>query len=73
LLIVDSVFRSKDANERRRWAQTVDEVRGAGGKTHVFSAAHASGEQLWELTGVAATLRFPLPDLVDAELPPPQF
>ena len=25
------------------------------------------------LTGVAATLRFPLPDLVDAELPPPQF
>lgn len=73
LLIVDSVFRSKDPNERRRWAQTVDEVRGAGGKVHVFSAAHASGEQLWELTGVAATLRFPLPDLVDAELPPPQF
>ena len=73
LLIVDSVFRAKDANQRRRWAQTVDEVRAAGGKTHVFSAAHASGEQLWELTGVAATLRFPLPDLVDAELPPPQF
>jgi len=51
----------------------VEEVRGAGGKTHVFSAGHASGEQLGELTGVAATLRFPLPDLVDAELPPPQF
>ena len=39
----------------------------------MFSAGHASGEALGELTGVAATLRFPLPDLVDAELPPPQF
>ena len=73
LLITDAVFRTKDAGERRRWARTVEEVRGAGGKTHVFSAGHASGEQLGELTGVAATLRFPLPDLVDAELPPPQF
>ena len=73
LLITDAIFRTRDPNARRRWARTVDEVRGAGGKVHVFSAAHASGEQLGELTGVAATLRFPLPDLVDAELPPPQF
>jgi protein pelota len=28
---------------------------------------HASGEQLNQLTGIAAILRFPLPDLEDAE------
>jgi len=56
-----------------RWAALVDEVRNGGGEAYIFSAAHASGEQLGELTGVAAMLRFPLPDLVDAELPPVQF
>ena len=29
---------------------------------------HVSGEQLQQLTGVAAILRFPLPDLEDAEM-----
>ena len=47
----------------RRWR------RAAAPRTCV-SSAHESGRQLGELTGVAATLWFPLPDLVDAELPP---
>ena len=34
----------------------------------MFSAAHVSGEQLNQLSGVAAVLRFPLPELEDAEL-----
>lgn len=38
-----------------------------GGEVHVFSGMHASGEQLNQLTGIAAVLRFPLPDLEDAE------
>lgn len=38
-----------------------------GGEVHVFSGMHASGEQLNQLTGIAAILRFPLPDLEDAE------
>lgn len=38
-----------------------------GGTVHVFSGMHASGEQLNQLTGIAAILRFPLPDLEDAE------
>ena len=46
------------------------EVEAGGGVARVFSSAHESGRQLGELTGVAATLRFPLPDLVDADLPP---
>ncbi len=51
----------------------VDEVRNGGGEAYIFSASHAICDQLCELTGVAAMLRFPLPDLVDAELPPVQF
>ena len=50
-----------------------EEVRDGGGGVHVFSSAHSSGQQLGEITGVAAILRFPLPDLADAELPPVEF
>ena len=70
LLIADGLFRCADANARRRWVALVEEVEAGGGVARVFSSAHESGRQLGELTGVAATLRFPLPDLVDADLPP---
>lgn len=36
----------------------------------IFSAMHVSGEQLNQLGGIAAVLRFPLPDLEDMEIPP---
>lgn len=70
LLIADGLFRCADASARRRWVLLTEEVEAGGGAARVFSSAHESGRQLGELTGVAATLRFPLPDLVDAELPP---
>lgn len=35
----------------------------------VFSAMHVSGEQLNQLSGIAAILRFPLPELEDMEIP----
>lgn len=54
--------------QRRAYAKLVDGVREAGGDAHIFSGAHVSGEQLDQLTGVAAILRFPLPDLEDQEL-----
>eukprot|EP00983_Pelagomonas_calceolata_P086325 1156736-Pelagomonas_calceolata.AAC.2 len=34
----------------------------------IFSSMHVSGEQLKQLSGIAALLRFPLPDLEDQEL-----
>lgn len=40
-------------------------MRGSGGVVHVFSRMHPSGEQLALMTGVAAILRFPMPDLID--------
>lgn len=68
LLLSDSLFRNKDVVERRKWAGLVEEVRAEGGTAHVFSAAHTSGEELTKLTGCAAILRFPAPDLADMEL-----
>ncbi len=37
----------------------------------VFSSMHVSGEQLSQLSGIAATLRFPLEDLADQDLEAP--
>jgi protein pelota len=48
-------------------------VRASGGVVHTLSGGHVSGEQLDQVTGVAALLRFPMPELddvdVDAGLP----
>ncbi len=35
------------------------------GQVHVFSSSHPSGQQLLHMTGVAAVLRYRLPDLDD--------
>jgi protein pelota len=67
LLISDSLFRTADPVMRTKYAALVDEVEAGGGKALVFSGAHSSGEQLNQLTGVAAILRFPLPELEDQE------
>ena len=55
--------------QRKKWVRLVEEVQKSGGTCVIFSGAHVAGEQLTNLTGVAAILRFPLPDLEDAELP----
>ena len=68
LLLSDALLRSADAAERRAWVALVETVRGSGGTARIFSARHVSGEQLGQLSGVAAILRFPLPDLEEQEL-----
>lgn len=72
LMVTDSLFRSADIGTRKRYISLVEHVRSLGGKTLVFSSLHTSGEQLSNLTGIAAILHFPMPDLeeeniVDAE------
>ncbi|XP_052801813.1 protein pelota-like [Mya arenaria] len=62
LLISDELFRSMDLKKRRRYVKLVDTVREAGGEVKIFSSLHVSGEQLGQLTGVAAILRFPMDD-----------
>lgn len=34
----------------------------------MFSSLHTSGEQLGQMTGIAAILTYPLPDLEDMEV-----
>lgn len=68
LLLTDTVFRTRDIKLRKMWVRATEEVVASGGRVHFFSSAHASGGQLEQLTGAAAILRFPLAELVDAEL-----
>ncbi len=56
--------------QRKAYAALVDGVKDTGGDALILSGAHVSGEQLDQLSGIAAILRFPLPDLEDAELDP---
>lgn len=71
LLLSDGLLRASSIVKRRKYAELVEGVKGAGGEVHVFSAAHSSGEQLAQLTGLAAILRFPMPELEEIEIPPP--
>ncbi|XP_074573003.1 protein PELOTA 1 [Curcuma longa] len=68
LLITDSLFRNSDIATRQKYVKFVESVKESGGNAHIFSSMHVSGEQLAQLTGVAAILRFPLPDLEDIEM-----
>ncbi|KAK9985568.1 hypothetical protein SO802_030519 [Lithocarpus litseifolius] len=63
LLITDDHFRSAEIETRHEYVGLVKSVKKAGGKVFVFLSMHVSGEELAKLTGIAAMLRFPLPDL----------
>uniref|UniRef100_A0A7S3HQQ8 Protein pelota homolog n=1 Tax=Spumella elongata TaxID=89044 RepID=A0A7S3HQQ8_9STRA len=67
LLITDTLCRSSDFAQRSRYVQLIDSVRSNGGKVFQFSSLHCTGEQLNLYTGIAATLRFPLPDIAEEE------
>eukprot|EP01024_Parvocaulis_polyphysoides_P072707 TRINITY_DN925_c0_g4_i1.p1 TRINITY_DN925_c0_g4~~TRINITY_DN925_c0_g4_i1.p1 ORF type:complete len:382 (+),score=57.13 TRINITY_DN925_c0_g4_i1:127-1272(+) len=71
LLLTDSLFRVNDIEKRRRYAQLVEEVRDNGGECFIFSAMHVSGEQLNQISGIAAILRFPMPDIEEQEIQAP--
>lgn len=66
LLISDKLFRVADINRRAAYGRLVEEVRQGGGEALVFSSMHVSGEQLNQISGIAALLRFPLPELADS-------
>ncbi|XP_062006769.1 protein PELOTA 1 [Rosa rugosa] len=68
LLITDELFRNADVVTRQKYVNLVNSVKNSGGNVHIFSSMHVSGEQLAQITGIAAILRFPLPDLDDIEM-----
>lgn len=59
--------RVHDAALRKRWVELVESVEASGGKVFIFSARHESGKQLSDLSGVAAVLRFSMPELEDED------
>ncbi|CAG9114569.1 unnamed protein product [Plutella xylostella] len=67
LMISDKLFRCQDVALRKQYVSLVDAVRENGGDVRIFSSMHVSGEQLDQLTGIAAILRFPMPELEDSD------
>lgn len=67
LLITDELFRNSDVKTRRQYVSLVESVRENGGKAFIFSSMHVSGQQLQQVSGVAAILRYPIPDLDELE------
>jgi len=65
LLINDDLFRASDVPTRKKYVEFVESVKENGGEVKLFSTLHVSGEQLSQLGGVAAILRFPLPEIED--------
>ncbi|KAJ3074447.1 hypothetical protein HDU98_011230 [Podochytrium sp. JEL0797] len=69
LLLSDDLFRSNDIATRKKYIALVEHIKSTGAAVMILSSLHTSGEQLKNLTGIAAILNFPLPDLEDeAEL-----
>ncbi|EAU84885.2 pelota [Coprinopsis cinerea okayama7 len=68
LLISDNLFRSSDPATRKKYVEVVEAVQAKGGEVVIFSSMHESGQQLNQLTGIAAILTFPLDiEVVEAE------
>lgn len=63
LLITDTLMRSDDVGQRKKFMALVQQVERSGGKVAVLSEMHSSGEELNKLTGVACILSYPIPDL----------
>ncbi|KAJ1827389.1 Translation factor pelota [Coemansia sp. RSA 2703] len=67
LMVTDELFRAADIQTRRKYINLVEESKATNANVLVFSSLHVSGEQLQQLTGVAAILNFPLILESDAE------
>jgi len=73
LLVTDKLFRSSNVQTRKKYVNLVETVRQNGGETFIFSSMHVSGSQLQQVSGVAAILRYPLPNLDDLEEPTDKY
>ncbi|KAF8195757.1 hypothetical protein K438DRAFT_1826473 [Mycena galopus ATCC 62051] len=68
LLISDDLFRASNPEIRKKYVELVEGVQRKGGEVVIFSSMHESGQQLNQLTGIAAILTFPLDiEVVEAE------
>ena len=45
-ILADSLFRSAELSERKKYVKLVEDVKGYGGTVHIFSSLHVSGEKV---------------------------
>merc|ERR1711971_450312 len=67
LMITDALFRAKDLKRRKEFVAIVEAAKRNGADVQIFSSLHVSGEQLTQITGIAAILRFPMPELLELD------
>jgi len=67
LLVTDYLFRSADIPTRKKYVKLVERVKADKGEVYILSSQHVTGEQLGQLTGIAAILSFPLPGVATDE------
>lgn len=60
LLIVNSLLRSFNFEERKKIQILMNEIRDLGSEIFIFSDEHISGQKLKDITGIAAILKFPI-------------
>lgn len=65
LMVADSLFRNANVSTRRQYVEMTENVKDQGSTVYIFSSQHVSGQQLAQLSGIAAVLRFPMPELED--------
>uniref|UniRef100_A0A0G4HVR9 Protein pelota homolog n=1 Tax=Chromera velia CCMP2878 TaxID=1169474 RepID=A0A0G4HVR9_9ALVE len=63
LMLADGLFRSAKTRERRNYVDLAETCKNTGAEVLIFSDMHVSGEQLKQLSGIAALLKYPLPEL----------
>ncbi|KAI9504605.1 protein pelota [Coemansia spiralis] len=66
LMVTDELFRAADIPTRKKYIRLVEDSKATNADILVFSSLHVSGEQLNQLTGVAAILNFPL--IIDSDV-----
>lgn len=67
LMVSDELFRSDDIETRRHYIDLTEQAKRNGAQVYIFSSLHESGVQLNQLTGIAALLKYPIPDLDDSD------
>lgn len=64
MMISDQLFRTHDLSMRKKYSQLMHQVKEYA-EVRVFSTMHALGQQLNQLSGIAAILKFEVPELND--------
>ena len=68
LLISDTLFRSDDIRERKKWVDLVERVRKTeGGEVRVLSSAHETGKTLESLGNIGCITTYPVPGLDESD------